>query len=711
MRDLYFTLPLLVFFFAGLLILLVLRGKTRSPLHRMFSFMLLGMALWGLTIFGMRVSASPDSAIAWEKGALIAIMSVSLFFYHFTRLFTQRTGKRFLLPLVYLASLANAGLVASGLVVPEMQTEWYGYAPRFGPLFITYLSLVYTVTFLGIWNLIKYYRNSPSQAARNRTLYVLLGTACSLLGGVSDTLPPLMVIYPIGIGGNLFFAFFTTIAILKHNLLDAQTMIKKGFVYSVVSGAILGVYIAVLFSVNLLFQNSASALSWSGNLAAVLTVAILLKPILDRVQSVADSWFWRRRYEYLPALEGFSHETKDITDLRHLSTVLKQFVTTSLGAEATHLLVPSPNSSQFISLPDGDFGGSRSFRLRAKSPILAWLRSHDDILRREDLRIFPMFLSLSAHDQSQLEHFRVQLLIPLKHREKLSGILILARKRSEEPYSEEDLGLLRAVAHQTALGLANARLFASVVSQRTRLQHLLERVIRAQEDERKRLSMELHDAPVQWLTSAVYRLEACLEFFRRAQYQKAWEELEDVQGVLDKTLAELRHATAALHPPELEKVGLVKALIRHVNGFERDTGILCQVEESETIPRLSPPEELAVYRVIQESLSNIRKHSQATEVKIKLGQQDGALRAVVWDNGIGFEIEDSHRAEDGHLGLVGMEERARMLGGTLTINSIPEVGTQITLLIPLSETPRPVSQPIESDLGSEPDHRGVKVAI
>ncbi len=98
-------------------------------------------------------------------------------------------------------------------------------------------------------------------------------------------------------------------------------------------------------------------------------------------------------------------------------------------------------------------------------------------------------------------------------------------------YSEEDLSLLRAAANQTAMGLVNARLFANVVSQRTRLEQLLERVIKAQEEERKRLSLELHDAPVQWLTSAVYRVEACIEYFNRGQEPRARKELLEIQHV------------------------------------------------------------------------------------------------------------------------------------------------------------------------------------
>ena len=685
MRELYFISPLQLFFFAGLLMVLVLHGRTRSRLHGMLALTLMAIALWGLTIVGMRTSASVHTAIAWEKGALISILAVPVFFYHFTSLFTQRTGERSILIAAYAASAVTAALVAFGLVVPFMQERSYGYAPRFGPLYIPYLLVVYSLTLLSVRNLISYYRNPPSPAARNRTTYVLVGVGCALVGGVFDSMPQFIALYPLGMLGNLLFAFFTAIAILKHHLLDVRVAVEKGFVYSVVSAVILGVYVTILFSLNLLVQDSAGAYSWPGGLAAVLTAAILLRPVLNRVQRVADRWFSRRRYDYLRALESFSHETRDITDLRELAMVLEQSITLAMGAERVRLLVPAPRTGRFRSVTDQDVRAASSVTLQPNSPIITWLKSHDGALTREVFQMEPVFLSLAASERTQIETFNAELVVPLKNAGELTGILVLARRRSEEPYSEEDLSLLRAAANQTAMGLVNARLFANVVSQRTRLEQLLERVIKAQEEERKRLSLELHDAPVQWLTSAVYRVEACIEYFNRGQQPRARKELLEIQHVLDTTLDELRQTTAALHPPALDKIGLVKALARYSEAFERDTGMICYFDSTGTVPRFPAQEELAVYRVIQEALSNVRKHAQATTVRVRLEYANGVLAASVRDDGIGFEIEDSRRTAYGRLGLVGMEERARMLGGTLEVQSSPGAGTQITLALPKAQ--------------------------
>ena len=232
---------------------------------------------------------------------------------------------------------------------------------------------------------------------------------------------------------------------------------------------------------------------------------------------------------------------------------------------------------------------------------------------------------------------------------------------------------------------ANARRFGEAIAQRNRCQQLLGRLIRAQEDERKRLSLDLHDSPVQWLTSCVYRLEAALSFFARGDYGRAREELAKIEGVLDTTLRELRSTAAALHPPELEKVGLASALARHANVFEKDTGIKCDFGQIGLVPRLEAPAELAVYRVVQEALSNVRKHSGATCASIQIGLRSGAMIASIRDDGLGFDPDDCRGVGSSHLGIAGMEERARMLGGGLSIQSVPRAGSQVVLSIPLTE--------------------------
>lgn len=416
-------------------------------------------------------------------------------------------------------------------------------------------------------------------------------------------------------------------------------------------------------------------------------MVVQVRPVADRIRRLV-AWRSRRSsYGHLRVLDDFARQAADITDIRSLAATIERVIPMATGAQHAHLLVPESDGLRFTPVSSWQGGLQRTSEIEISSPIVTWLRFHNEPLSWQQLHAEPGYLPLSSKQLSELEDQRVELLVPLKHREELAGILVLTPKGSGEPYSAEDRKLLLVAANKVSMWVLNAGLFAQLVHEKTRLERLLDLAVGAREEERKHIAMELHDSPVQWLTSAAYRLEVCLGQSRRGNRQVGEGELEEIQRVLNRTLDELRHTASGLFPPELEKVGLAKALAHYADVFERDTGILTRFSEDGTLPRLAAPVELAAYRVVQEALSNVRKHSRATEVKLSMGLHHGTLWAAVVDNGIGFDPESDGLSRNGHLGLAGMEERAYMLGGTLGIQSTPLKGTRITLLIPDSRVP------------------------
>ena len=661
----------------------VLRAKGRGPVHYLFAATLISMGAWGVAIFGMRTSDTEATAIVFERLALVAVSAASVFFYHFSRLYTGREGW-IPLPWAYVLSAVAASTAASGLVVSAMTTEWYGYAPVYGDLYWPYLVSVYVLPLIGMANLAGHYLSLPASAARRRTLYVLLGVMCALTGGVADSLPVLATFYPFGMLGNLLFGLFTAAAILRYNLLNVQPFIRKGLVYSVVSVVILTIYVALVFSFGLVFQRDPFALSWAGQLAAVLAAGVSLKPVLDRIQTVADRWFWRGRNDHLNALERFTEQAKDITDLKRLAKVLEESVSAAMSAAEVRLLLPSA-AGAFSAVTDNEAHEPRTLTLGSASALVGLIRISSDVIETDDL---PDAIreSMSAGEKTDLADFGAELIVPIKHAGALSGILVLAGKMSGQPYAKEDLSLIRAAVNQTTVALVNAKLYDDVVSQRSRLEHLLQRVIGAQEDERRRLSMELHDSPVQWLTSVVYHVEACIESLRKDRNERALAELADIKALLDTTLSELRHTTAALRPPDLDRDGLSRALTAHAAAFESDSGIWCRIESAHEFPRLSPDVELTVYRVVQEALSNVRKHSGATEVRVRFRVEGDRPVTTITDDGRGFDVDAALASGTGRMGLLSIQERARLVGANAYISSKPGGGTQITLRLPAMAT-------------------------
>jgi signal transduction histidine kinase len=207
----------------------------------------------------------------------------------------------------------------------------------------------------------------------------------------------------------------------------------------------------------------------------------------------------------------------------------------------------------------------------------------------------------------------------------------------------------------------------------------------SQEEERQRLSHELHDVTLQDLISLIQRVELCQNEVENDPKQ-ARQRLAELHSLIEKSIEDIRHISSALRPPILEDLGLSIAINALCEDLEQEMGdIVCEYTISGEPKRLSPDLELAVYRVVQEALANIRKHARnTTRVSISLAFESNAVAAKVVNNGgkmISHDIRALVRA--GHLGLAGMVERARLFGGSLDISSNADRDTIITLRLPI----------------------------
>jgi two-component system sensor histidine kinase UhpB len=222
---------------------------------------------------------------------------------------------------------------------------------------------------------------------------------------------------------------------------------------------------------------------------------------------------------------------------------------------------------------------------------------------------------------------------------------------------------------------------------RAQMQALAGRVIRAQEEERRRIARELHDDTGQTLTLLLVRLKL-LENSATSQERQA--EIEELRLLVSAAIDRVRRMALDLRPPALDHLGLAASLRSLVRQLKETTHLAISLELPEGAITLSPERAIAVYRIVQEALTNILKHGNATKVQVKLARQDGRLSICVEDDGRGFDLralEHTRRPEtDGRgLGLFGMEERAHLLGGRFQIESQPGHGTRVQVMVPLEE--------------------------
>lgn len=207
------------------------------------------------------------------------------------------------------------------------------------------------------------------------------------------------------------------------------------------------------------------------------------------------------------------------------------------------------------------------------------------------------------------------------------------------------------------------------------------RIIQNQEEERSRLARELEEGVGQLLANTVFELASC-RYLLDSTNPAVDEGLAALQAELEQGLSDVRQLIADLDPPSiLGNFGLVAGLRRYLERFEARTGLQSVVDVRAITERLPVTVEVAIFRIIQEALENVRRHAQASRVEVDVYEQDGSLVFSVTDDGIGLQPEKVG-SRGRSLGLVSMHDRAELLQGTLRVRSDVEEGTQLILSIP-----------------------------
>jgi signal transduction histidine kinase len=216
------------------------------------------------------------------------------------------------------------------------------------------------------------------------------------------------------------------------------------------------------------------------------------------------------------------------------------------------------------------------------------------------------------------------------------------------------------------------------------LQATVGKVIRAQEEERRRIGRELHDEAVQLLSAAAVRIGELEEHVPPDQ-DGVRAGLSDLRGILTDALWEVRKIIVALRPSDLDDLGLIPALSAYARNRLAEAGVAVDARLERPTQRLTLDTETAVFRIAQEAVNNIARHAQAQHAIVAFAQRNGTIVLNVQDDGVGFD--PAHLHTNGHgegLGLLGMKERAALLGGKLDLVSTPGAGTTVRVVIPVS---------------------------
>ncbi len=307
------------------------------------------------------------------------------------------------------------------------------------------------------------------------------------------------------------------------------------------------------------------------------------------------------------------------------------------------------------------------------------------------------------------DHPRVQafLGVPLLVRDQPIGMIGVANRPG--PYSDDHEQLLVTYAAQVAIVIRNAQLYEELTSAKEelerkaitrtqelqeakealtqkagQLQRLLNETVGVQERERQRIAQDMHDGINQLLIGAKLELKSARERLGADDRSSAEISLQRVKGVLDRIEHDLKQIIYDLRPPTLDALGLTPSLRRYVERFQQYSGIPCTIRTEGEPCRLPSDMEIGIYRIMQEALQNVSAHAQASQTEVALMFSPEAVSLVITDDGQGFDLDFVQKNQVGHLGIMGMQERAESLGGQIDIEAASGHGTRVRVRVPVS---------------------------
>ncbi len=480
------------------------------------------------------------------------------------------------------------------------------------------------------------YRASRDRTARQKIRWVLFAALLSGGGGLVVHILPTIVlghslISPGALGLLLLpFPLAIAIAIMRHRLFDIETLLNRAMVYGALTAGTMGIYVLIVGYLGDLLQ------AHDRSVIAFLTtglVAVLFQPMRERLQRAVNRLLYGERDDPYAVLSRLG---------QRLEAALAPDAALPAIVETVAHALKLPYVGIELTTDDGR-------QTTTESSIVNRPSSAESLVR-----------------------------LPLAYQSETLGHLFLTPRAADESFTPAEMRLLAEIARQAGVAAHAVRL-------NTALQHSRERLVTAREEERRRLRRDLHDGLGPALAAQTLKVGAARALSARDP-AAADALLAGLERDIDFSLADIRRLVYNLRPPALDELGLVGAIRESITrlgheGSSENRPPHISLEAPEHLPLLPAAVEVAVYRITQEALANVVRHSQGRACLVRLKMEDllPAVQLEIIDDGMGLPAE-----RHAGVGLSSMRERAEELGGTCVIENPPEGGTRVVAQLPVN---------------------------
>ncbi len=484
-------ISLVALVYYSVLLFIVMRQDIRSRVRLFFSLYLVSMIIWSFSALMIFSQFPGPPTVFWNRFLIVGSMLMPLGLFGFVESFLMRERKIWL----YIGGasyIINQVLNWLGLTVLKAETVNGHLYNEYGP------GVVWSSTswafFIGFsaFELVREYRRTKDSAYRNRLMYLFLTVVVIFMGNLTN-LTDLKTL-PGDVMANIIAAMLITYAILRHQLLDFTFVLRKGLLHSIPTLLIVASYYLVFFLAITLFHSITGFQVFLISLLVAVLTALVVQPLRDRTQYWIDRLFFREKYDASLMLQRISQRTAYVLDLAELTDLILTDVTSTLHIKNAAFFIREKEGSDFVLIAHKGQSSVPNYRFDAGHPIVHILEKSSGAISEQDLNVLPQMRALWRDERATLRQIGTDLLIPLKVKGELIGILGIGPKLSGETYSQDDQLTLTTLANQTAVVFESARLYTAEQSRREELDTLynLTRMLVATEDVDSILQSTVH---------------------------------------------------------------------------------------------------------------------------------------------------------------------------------------------------------------------------
>ena len=614
-----------------------------------------------LAMRGLLSGASPHGWVVWpawvfnNTGTLAAVLLafVILFFPNGHLL----PGPRWRWAAFVVLAAVTVTLVASMVALAPIQLSprlpsvpnvlavpaFNGLSNSNGPVANIGLGLLFSLVLAS--TLVRFRRSRGAERRQLRWFAYVVAASVGLtfmggiLGAVNSDLGTGVASAALGVGLVVLLPATIGLAVMKYGLYNIDVFISRTIVYGSLAVFITAVYVGIAVGIGTLVGSGGKP-NLVLSILATAIVAIGFQPVRERVQRVANRLVYGKRATPYEVLSQFSERVAESYASDEVLPRMARVLAEGTAAELAEVWLRS--------------GGQ--LRRAAASPTDTGMPSPVQLNGATDL-------SVPNSDRS----------VVVRHQGEVLGALTVTKRRGES-LTPIELKLMDDLAHQAGLVLKNVGLTADLQARLVDLRASRQRLVAAQDDERRKLERNLHDGAQQHLVAIKVKL-GLAEMLLTKDPQKAMATLEQLKRDADEALETLRDLARGIYPPLLAEQGLPTALQAQARKATLPITI-----EADGIGRYPQDTEAALYFCILEGLQNIQKYAQASRAAVRLRQEDDRLAVEVADDGRGFVVGTTARGN----GLTNMEDRLEALGGNLQVESTPGRGTTLRATVPVS---------------------------